>query len=118
MDVKVTYVHRPMVQNETDLNAEFIRFTNLGDSTADLSGWALKKQTEQMYTFPEGSTVAPNETVTVHSGSGTNTPAELYQDRKNWMLDPTGELISLQNRLGDLIDQLDTESYMFPFSDR
>ena len=61
-----------------NLNDEYVVFRNDGESTLDLSGWTVSDEAGQSYTVPEGVTLAPGATITLHTGSGTDTDTDLY----------------------------------------
>ena len=61
-----------------NLNDEYVVFRNDGDTTLDLSGWTVSDAVGQTYTIPDGVTLAPGATVTLHTGSGTDTETDLY----------------------------------------
>jgi competence protein ComEC len=61
-----------------NLNDEFIVLENTGDGSLDLSGWTVSDEAGATYTIPDGTTLAAGATLTIHSGSGTDTEADLY----------------------------------------
>lgn len=60
------------------LNDEYIVFENEGTETLDLSGWTVEDEVGKRYAMPDGVTLAPDETLTLRTGSGTDTERELY----------------------------------------
>ena len=63
----------------TNLNGEWIRVINHSASAwLDLSGWWVRDSMLRRYTFPAGTAVAPRQAMTVHIGSGTNSPSAHY----------------------------------------
>ncbi|WP_311174128.1 lamin tail domain-containing protein [Halobellus ordinarius] len=61
-----------------NLNDEYVVFENTGDDPLELSGWTVEDEVGQTYTFPDGTTLDPGATVTLHTGSGTDTDTDLY----------------------------------------
>jgi competence protein ComEC len=61
-----------------NLNDEYVVFRNDGDGTLDLSGWTVSDEAGRTYTVPDGVTLAPGATITLHTGSGTETETDLY----------------------------------------
>jgi len=61
-----------------NLNDEYVVFRNTGDDSLELSGWTVADTADHTYTVPDGVTLAPNATVTLHTGSGTDTDSDLY----------------------------------------
>ncbi|WP_436932433.1 lamin tail domain-containing protein [Halosimplex halobium] len=64
--------------DQENLNDEYVVFRNTGDETLNLSGWTVADAADHTYTVPDGVTLAPNATVTLHTGSGTDTDSDLY----------------------------------------
>jgi Lamin Tail Domain len=75
------------------LASESITIQNNGDTELLMTGWTLKDSQGSTYTFPQ-LTLYPGGTVQVHTGSGTDTSADLY-----WQLSApvweSGELAAL-----------------------
>ena len=75
------------------LVSETVILQNNGDATLLLTGWTLKDGESSIYTFPQ-LTLYPGGIVQVHSGTGTNTAADLF-----WGLTTpvwkSGELVAL-----------------------
>jgi hypothetical protein len=75
------------------LASETIILQNNGSDALILTGWTIKDGQGSVYTFPE-ITLYPRGIVQVHSGSGTNTAADLF-----WGLTApvwkSGELVAL-----------------------
>lgn len=61
-----------------NLNDEYVVFENTGSDPLDLSGWTVEDEVGQTYTVPEGTTLDPGATVTLHTGSGEDTETDLY----------------------------------------
>ena len=61
-----------------NLNDEYVVFENAGDEPIDLSGWTVEDEAARSYEFPHGFTLEAGATVTLRSGSGTDTDTELY----------------------------------------
>jgi micrococcal nuclease len=89
-----------------NLNDEWVRITNGGDSAVDLTGWALKDTSaSHRYAFPNGFLLEPDASVTVRTGCGTDTATDLYWCNEGsavWnnsgdtalLLDPAGGIVS------------------------
>jgi len=61
-----------------NLNGEYVVFENRGDRSLDLSGWTVRDEANHTYRFPDGFVLAPNATVTLYTGDGTDGDAALY----------------------------------------
>lgn len=75
------------------LASESVIIQNNSDTALVLAGWTLKDSQGSTYTFPQ-VTLYPAGTVQVHTGSGTDTAADLY-----WQLSApvwkSGNLVAL-----------------------
>lgn len=90
----------------TNLNDEWVRIRNDGATPVDLSGWIVKDESaSHRYEFPDGFTLAPGASVTVRSGCGTDTDADLHwcvtgsavwnnDGDTAFLLDPSGNVVS------------------------
>ena len=61
-----------------NLNDEYVVFRNAGAEPLEMGGWTVSDEADHSYTVPDGFTLDPNETVTLHTGSGTDTDTDLY----------------------------------------
>lgn len=59
--------------DDLDVNDEWVRVTNVGSASVPLGGWYLGNAgpKAERFRFPAGTTIAPGESFTVHTGSGT-----------------------------------------------
>jgi micrococcal nuclease len=92
-----------------NLNDEWVRITNRGDSGSDLTGWVLKDTSAtHRYSFPSGFVLGAGASVTVRTGCGTDTATDLHwcnQGSAVWnnsgdtafLLDPAGNIVSSQD---------------------
>ncbi|NEU56899.1 lamin tail domain-containing protein [Halorussus sp. MSC15.2] len=55
---------------DANLNDEYVVLRNAGDRTLDLSGWTVADEAGHTYAFPDGTTLAAGETLTLRTGSG------------------------------------------------
>jgi micrococcal nuclease len=92
-----------------NLNDEWVRITNRGDSAVDLTGWVLKDTSAtHRYPFPSGFVLEVGASVTVRTGCGTDTATDLHwcnQASAVWnnsgdtafLLDPDGNIVDSQD---------------------
>jgi len=57
---------------------EYVEYVNSGDGTLDLTGWSVSNTEGAAYEFPDGFALAPDETVTLYTGRGTDRSTALY----------------------------------------
>jgi hypothetical protein len=85
-----------------NLNDEYFTLQNTGDEAIDLSGWRVENDYGGAFRFPNGVTLAPGATITIYSGSGTNTTTRLYWYAAEPMWDK-GDLAFLLNASGEIV---------------
>ena len=87
-----------------NLNEEWVRFTNMASEPADLSGWEVADESSShRYTF-EDLTLAPGESVTLHTGCGTDSQSERYwcnEDSAAW--NNSGDTVFLKDANGNTV---------------
>jgi len=88
----------------TSLNREWVAVHNFGAKPAKLSGWVLRDVTGYRYTFATGFTLAPDATVTVHTGTGSDRPLHVYWDQGSYIWNNTGDKAALKNAAGTVVD--------------
>ncbi|WP_436911904.1 lamin tail domain-containing protein [Halosimplex marinum] len=75
----VERVHADAAGNDHEnRNDEYVVFGNDGEGPLDLGGWMVSDEADHTYTFPDGFALDPGETVTLRTGSGTDTADTLY----------------------------------------
>ena len=107
VQITKVYVNSPGSDNgsNSSLNAEYVKIKNTGGSARSLTGWTVRDESSHVYTF--GSyTLGAGATVTVRSGSGTNTGATKYW-QKSWYVwnNSGGDSARLRNSSGDAMDK-------------
>ncbi|MFC4359096.1 lamin tail domain-containing protein [Halobium salinum] len=96
-------VANPEGDDRERLTEETVTLRNAGDAPVDLSGWTLRDEAGHEYRFPDGTVLAPGTTVTVHTGSGTDTDSELYWDADGPVWNNDGDTVVLINADGDRV---------------
>jgi competence protein ComEC len=91
-----------------NLNDEYVVFTNEGDGSLELTGWTVQDESGKTYRFPDGFTLAAGATVTLHTGSGTDTDTDLYWDVGRPVWNNDGDTVTVTNNEGNVVL---TESY-------
>jgi len=88
-----------------NLNDEYVVFENTGEEPLDLSGWTVKDDVGKTYTFPDGYTLGAGETVTLHTGSGTDSDIDLYWGSGSPIWNNGGDTVTVRNSDGDIVRQ-------------
>jgi len=75
----VERVHADATGNDHEhLDDEYVVFRNDGDGSLPLGGWTVADEADHTYTFPAGFALGAGETVTLRTGSGTDTADTRY----------------------------------------
>lgn len=86
--------------SNTSLNGEWVRIKNSSSTTTyTLTGWTIRDKANHVYTFPTYS-LHPGESVTLHTGKGTNTHANRYWGVTWYVWNNGGDTAYLRNRAG------------------
>ena len=79
-----------------NLNDEYVIFENPTNNVLDMTGWMLQDTSNNMYTFSPFY-LANGSTVTLHSGSGTDSSEHLYWDNGNPIWNNDGDTLVLRD---------------------
>jgi Lamin Tail Domain len=90
--------------SNASLNAEWIRLRNRGSKGRWLTGWTIRDASGHTYRFGTFKLQA-GKTVTVHTGSGSNSSGHRYWRLNNHVWNNTGDTARLRNSAGTLIDK-------------
>ena len=90
--------------SNASLNKEWVQIHNFGVKPWTLTGWLIRDVTGYKYRFPDGFTVEPGATVTIHTGSGKNRPLHLYWGQGSYIWNNTGDKATLKNASGKVVD--------------
>jgi competence protein ComEC len=89
--------------DRTNLNGETVVFTNTGETALDLSGWTVRDDSGRTYTVPNGTSIAPGETLTLYTGSGTNTQTALYWGSNSPIWNNDGDTVTVRTDDGTTV---------------
>ena len=87
-----------------NLNDEYVVIKNEGNEAVDMTGWTLSDQANHVYTFPSGFVLNAGATVTVYTGSGTDTSDKLYWGSNLPIWNNDGDTAYLKDNEGKLVD--------------
>ena len=102
--VRITKIHYG--QTGTNLDTEYIVFKNVTGSTVQMKGWKIvsaPSTDHQYYVFPR-TPVAPGATLTLYSGTGTNTSTKRYWNSTTPKWNNDGDKAVLKNAAGTVVD--------------
>jgi hypothetical protein len=86
---------------------ETITLQNTGDSAIDLSGYQVSFADDQTYRI-EGVTLGGGETLTVHTGEGSDSAGDVYAGFGSSVLNNDGDTVTIRDSSGTVVAQ---ESY-------
>ncbi|QKV91110.1 lamin tail domain-containing protein [Streptomyces sp. NA02950] len=90
-------------RSNTSLNAEYVQIKNSTSRGVSLRGWVLVDASNHKYTFPS-YTLGAGRTVTVRTGTGSDTSATKYQDRRAYVWNNTSDKATLRKSSGSTVD--------------
>lgn len=88
-----------------NINGEYVKIRNKGTTVQSLTGWKLLNKTNDvLYTIPT-FTLKAGYTVTVYSGTGTNSAMRLYMGYNRHVWANSGECARLKDNSGNLVSE-------------
>lgn len=88
--------------DDENLNDEYIILQNIGDAPLNMTGWTIKDEGSNIFTFPEYILPA-DEVVTLHTGSGSNTENEIFWSKKGAVWNNKADAIYLRDEEEKLV---------------
>ncbi|MEF8801354.1 MAG: lamin tail domain-containing protein [Halolamina sp.] len=83
-------------------NDEYVVLKNIGDEELELSGWTVSDEADHTYTVPDGTSLAPGETLTLHTGSGTDGDGHLYWGAGSPVWNNAGDTVTVRTASGEI----------------
>lgn len=83
---------------------EYIQVKNTGSSTLTLTGYTIRDDGPQKFSFPKGTKLAAGKTLTIRSGTGTNSATTLYWNKASYIWNNTGDSARTYNGAGKLLE--------------
>ena len=100
-EVQITYIEYDPAGD--DVVGEYVRLENGGGTAQTLTAWTLSDASGHTYTFPTFA-LTHGAAVQIWTGSGQDTPSDLYWGRGSAIWNNTGDTAYLRDSQGDLID--------------
>ncbi|GGU85027.1 hypothetical protein GCM10010275_20400 [Streptomyces litmocidini] len=99
------YYDSPGTDNRSNssLNAEYVQIRNTTGAAVNLRGWTLTDAANHKYTFGT-YTLGKGKIVTVRTGRGTNTSANVYQNRGAYVWNNDRDTAKLRRSNGTTVD--------------
>ncbi|WP_416839672.1 lamin tail domain-containing protein [Haloferax sp. DFSO52] len=90
--------------NDNDnLDEEYVTLRNDGDEQLDLSGWTIADAAGATYTFADGTELPAGGTLTLYTGTGTDSANERYWGRSSAVWNNGGDTVTVRNATGDVV---------------
>ncbi|MEV4426702.1 lamin tail domain-containing protein [Streptomyces sp. R-07] len=90
-------------RSNTSLNGEYVQIRNTTGAAVNLRGWTLTDAANHKYTFGN-YTLGKGKIVTVRTGRGTNTAANVYQNRAAYVWNNDRDTATLRRSNGTSVD--------------
>lgn len=84
-----------------NLDDEYITLKNNGGSSLNIGGWTVSDSADHTYTIPPGFTLDAGESVTIYTGSGSNSDSELYWGSDSAVWNNGGDTIIVMTDSGE-----------------
>ncbi|MFE3069981.1 lamin tail domain-containing protein [Streptomyces sp. NPDC059247] len=99
------YYDSPGTDNRSNgsLNAEYVQIRNTTPAAVNLRGWTLTDASNHKYTFGN-FVLGKGKTVTLRTGRGANTAANVYQNRGAYVWNNDRDTATLRKSNGARID--------------
>jgi micrococcal nuclease len=99
--LSIARIHADAAGNDNEnLNDEYVVFRNDGAEPLAVGGWTVTDEAGHAYTFPDGATVAPDGTVTLYTGVGTDGDGDYYWNREQAVWNNDGDTVVVTNATG------------------
>lgn len=86
-----------------NLDGETVTLTNDGSDTLDLSGWTVRDEADHVYRFPDGTTLAPGASLTLHTGSGEDGDGDYYWGQSRPVWNNGGDTVTVSTSTGQTV---------------
>ena len=90
-------------RSNASLNAEWVQIKNTSGSAVSLKGWVLKDLSNHRYVF-EDVKIGAHKTMKVHTGRGTDTASNKFQNRRAYVWNNTSDTATLTKASGTKVD--------------
>jgi micrococcal nuclease len=99
----IVEVHADAEGNDNEnLNDEYVVLENRGNESRDLTGWTVRDEAGHAYTVGN-VTLDPDERVTLHTGTGTDTAMDLYWGRSQAVWNNGGDTVTVRDAAGAVV---------------
>jgi competence protein ComEC len=97
----------PEGDDSENLESETVTIENTGRTAVDMSGWVISDVADNSYTVPDGFVLDAGASITLHTGSGTDSDTDLYWNRGSSVWNNGGDTVIIANNQGEDVLQED-----------
>ncbi len=102
--VVVERVHADAEGNDNEnLNDEYVVFANRNDTALALGGWTVSDEVGHTYRIPDGVTLEPGATLTLHTGDGPDSESDLYWGANSAIWNNGGDTVIVRDANGAVV---------------
>lgn len=100
----VADIHADAEGNDHEnLNDEYVVFKNTGESNIDMGGWTVSDAAGHTYTIPSGFELESEGSVTLHTGTGSDSESDLYWAAESAVWNNAGDTVTVRNASGSVV---------------
>lgn len=85
------------------LTEEYVTVENVAGEELDVSRWTVRDLADHAYRFPDGTRLDPGQSLTLRTGSGTDTDTEYYWGSERPIWNNDGDAVLIYDRGGSLV---------------
>ena len=106
LDIVTVYYNPPGPDHARNSlrNKEYIKVKNTSSKTLTLTGYTIRDNGPQKFTFPKGTKLKKGKTLTIRSGTGKKSSSVLYWGKASYIWNNTGDTARLYNSKGKLLE--------------
>jgi len=102
--LEVVAVHADAAGRDgTNLDDEYVVFGNGGGATLHLAGWTARDAAGHRYAFGNATALAPNATLTLHTGAGADGNGSVYWGADGPVWNNAGDTVVVTNASGSVV---------------
>ncbi|NUC72500.1 lamin tail domain-containing protein [Haloterrigena sp. SYSU A558-1] len=103
-DLSISTIHADAAGSDnSNLNDEYIEVTNERSTAVDMTGWTFSDAAGHTYYFPAGFELGAGESVTIYTGSGSDTDSELYWGQSSAVWNNDGDTVTVTSADGETV---------------
>lgn len=101
--ISIVQIHADATGNDNNnLNDEYVVLKNTGQDAVDLSEWTVSDESSHSYTFSSGQSLAGGESLTLHTGAGSNSNTDVYWGATGAVWNNGGDTVTVRTAEGNI----------------